>query len=500
VFTRRRKVPEFSIPTLFGKPISRAEQVKHLGVVLDSKLSWKSHIEAKLQKATAIFWQCRRAFGKSWGLSPKIISFMYKSLVLPILSYASIVWCPAVILKASLINFNSLQYFACRVSTGAMSSTPLLALESILYLPQLPTFILGTACSTAFRLKCLGAWNVHGAIVGHRKILRNYSPLIPEIDMVNDRLVTEYNFSNLFAVVYPSKESWTSQFFLNKLSESLVFYSDGSRSALSSGFGIFCPFYNLKSSGNLGPKCTIAQAELTALTHCAITALELDVKDKNIVMCTDSKSVLNSINNPLTVSKLVKDCKFFLNLLCAANRVSVMWVPGHCDIHGNEVADSLAKAGSQLSLIGPKPAIPLTFLEVKKAIRNYGLYDLKRIWLATPSCRKAKNFIKEPNINQTKYALSLKKNQLRVLVAILTGHGRFKDHFHRLGLVQDDICEDCLEESDNCIHFVCDCPAFDNVRTQIFNTRSIDVGQLSSQPWSKLVQFSKAALRFRELG
>jgi hypothetical protein len=38
----------------------------------------------------------RRAMGKSWGINPKIAIWMYKTILLPQILYASVVWWPMV--------------------------------------------------------------------------------------------------------------------------------------------------------------------------------------------------------------------------------------------------------------------------------------------------------------------------------------------------------------------------------------------------------------------
>jgi hypothetical protein len=48
-------------------------QVKYLGVILDEKLNWNSHIDHRMQRTTIAFWQCRKAIGKTWGLKPKVV-------------------------------------------------------------------------------------------------------------------------------------------------------------------------------------------------------------------------------------------------------------------------------------------------------------------------------------------------------------------------------------------------------------------------------------------
>ena len=84
-----------------------------------------------------------------------------------------------------------------------------------------------------------------------------------------------------------------------------------------------------------------------------IEALNRNTTNKNFVFCTDSKSVLYTLKNLLIVSKLVKDCIQFHNLLCSENSVTVMKVPTHCDIEGNEIADSLAKLDTGVVLNVP---------------------------------------------------------------------------------------------------------------------------------------------------
>ena len=136
---------------------------------------------------------------------------------------------------------NGLQGLACRASTGAISSTPLLALESLLSLPPLQSIIFGSVCSVAFRLRSLGASNTFETVVGHREILSCYNSLLPEIDMVNDRLLPEFKFGKLFKMVLPSRDTWLSNELIFQPNDSIVFFVDGARYETSSGIGIFCP-------------------------------------------------------------------------------------------------------------------------------------------------------------------------------------------------------------------------------------------------------------------
>ncbi len=46
--------------------------------------------------------------------------------------------------------------------------------------------------------------------------------------------------------------------------------------------------------------------------------------------------------------------------LAERNLVSLIWVPGHTDVQGNEIADELARKGSATSFVGPEPALPIT--------------------------------------------------------------------------------------------------------------------------------------------
>lgn len=51
--------------------------VKYLSLVLDSKLSWKYHLDDRLQKAQMAYAQSRRAIARTWGLFPKAIYWLY---------------------------------------------------------------------------------------------------------------------------------------------------------------------------------------------------------------------------------------------------------------------------------------------------------------------------------------------------------------------------------------------------------------------------------------
>jgi hypothetical protein len=74
LFTNNRKIGGFYNPRLFGTELRMTDQVKCLGVIVDKKLDWKVHLENRMRKAYIAYWQCWRAVGKTWRLSPKVVA------------------------------------------------------------------------------------------------------------------------------------------------------------------------------------------------------------------------------------------------------------------------------------------------------------------------------------------------------------------------------------------------------------------------------------------
>lgn len=89
LFSSKNKVEGLKIPTIKGIPIILVEFVKYLGIILDCKLNWIANIDYRLDKALIALWQCRKAYCDKWGLSPRVMFWIYKTIIRPIISYAS---------------------------------------------------------------------------------------------------------------------------------------------------------------------------------------------------------------------------------------------------------------------------------------------------------------------------------------------------------------------------------------------------------------------------
>jgi ribonuclease HI len=57
--------------------------------------------------------------------------------------------------------------------------------------------------------------------------------------------------------------------------------------------------------------------------------------------------------------------------LARHNTVQLIWVPRHEGSAGNEMADQLARTGSELPFLGPEPACGISVGVAKKAVRDW---------------------------------------------------------------------------------------------------------------------------------
>ncbi|KAF0757415.1 RNA-directed DNA polymerase from mobile element jockey, partial [Aphis craccivora] len=119
----------------------------------------------------------------------------------------------------------------------------------------------------------------------------------------------------------------------------------------SAGYAFFIPELQVSFSNNLPPSSSSFTAECYAITEAL--QLILNFASKNYLIASDSMSCsLQALNsNPFNshLSPLILRIKSLIFILNQLNyNIQFLWVPSHTGIHGNEVADNLAKSSSSL--------------------------------------------------------------------------------------------------------------------------------------------------------
>jgi hypothetical protein len=166
-FTKKRKLQEFFEPYFFGARLSLSGSVKYLAVTLDSRLTWREHVEVKVKKAGNLLWVCRRACGAGWRLGPRVVRWLYVAIVRPTVTFASLVWWPGCQTATAKRKLSKIQRLAYLGITGAIRTTPMVAMDALVGLPPLDLVIQEEARSAAHRLWSLGCWSYLHPQRGH---------------------------------------------------------------------------------------------------------------------------------------------------------------------------------------------------------------------------------------------------------------------------------------------------------------------------------------------
>ena len=151
-FTNRRKTEGLGPLKLHGKNLKMLDEVKYLGITLDSRLTWNQHLQKTIRKTQTTFAMVRRTCGKKWGLRPSMVHWLYTRVIRPSIFYGALVWWPKVIQKTTKTQLGRIQRMACLAITGAMKSTPTAAMEVLLNLTPLNLLIMAETRMALYRL------------------------------------------------------------------------------------------------------------------------------------------------------------------------------------------------------------------------------------------------------------------------------------------------------------------------------------------------------------
>ncbi|XP_075974068.1 uncharacterized protein LOC142975223 [Anticarsia gemmatalis] len=465
LFTNKRKLPDLELPKLFNTKLTLSTQVKYLGMVLDNKLNWASHIEAKTRKACIAFGQCRRMVGNKWGLNPNITLWLYTSVIRPSITYGAVVWWPRTQLTTVKTKLQSTQRLACVATTGCMKTTPSNALEYLLNLRPLDLVIQEEAQAAALRLKANGLWQQNPETT-HTKILQCILKEIPLLDAPTDKTPCHHVFDRRYNIQL--KEESKDDSGINEVR----IYTDGSKTAFGTGAGVFSNDLNIKISATLDKLNTIFQAECIGITKAAQAVAARDVRDFKIKIVSDSASMLQALQNNVITSALVLECHNALQAIARTNTVTLQWIKGHSNSMGNDAADELAKRGSNGTVLGPEPLLPIPQAQIKSWLnRNTEAKHLKE-WNNSKGCRQTKAAVPVAPKNLARNLISLKRDKIRKVIGILTGHCPLNKHLCTIGVTDSPLCRGCMEAEETPQHVLVECNsvADQRARTKILTT------------------------------
>jgi ribonuclease HI len=214
--------------------------------------------------------------------------------------------------------------------------------------------------------------------------------------------------------------------------EWLRIYTDGSFDVNKkrAGYGVYCIFFEEAT-----PMCTDSchfDAEVAAIASAAKKIAETTIfplQKEKFVILSDSVAAIQFVTKAANLHPTALLFKKSLSKIRQQNReLGLQWIPSHCDIHGNEKADFLAKSATK---VPPPPADILSFNSVKKKIKS----ALKKIFKKE----------KETNAGGKSWWGEIKKGPDKTWsrktataqFRLATGHDVLQNHLNRCKITKD---------------------------------------------------------------
>jgi len=70
-------------------------------------------VDVEVREAHDLLWACRRAHSVTWGLGPRVVHWLYVSIIRPSITFASLVWWPGCQTASVKKKLRRVQRLAC---------------------------------------------------------------------------------------------------------------------------------------------------------------------------------------------------------------------------------------------------------------------------------------------------------------------------------------------------------------------------------------------------
>ena len=489
-FCQKKKGNYDPVLKLGESTIEFVKENKFLGLIWDTKLTFKPHIQYLRKKCFKVLNIIKVLSHQEWGADTNTLLKLYQSLVRSKVDYGSIVYRNADE-KSVLKSLEVIHNQGLRLCLGAFKSSPLESLN-----------VEANVYPLKFRRRRLGLQ--YGVKVKSNKDNIAYPTIFyhtnPELyddnrnikpfayDFKHECEQANMSLHDILSTGVPSipvwdspsidvsfeltefdKRSTTSDIFLSKFREILPkydgyckIYTDGSKCNERTAAAFHSPFGT--RSFRISDSASIFTAEIQALRS-ALNFIRISWMSKFVIF-SDSKSALESINIQDSDNSLVMNTLHDIYELSKKHKVvKFCWIPSHVGIPGNEIADRAAK--SALNFATPV-LFQVPYTDKYPTIKHYISTCWQQEW--------------DNNSNQKLYEMmprvdkfnvnALKRKEQVVIHRIRIGHTRLTHSFLMEGRPNPPQCTTCNDEL-TVKHFMLHCRKYTHIRSRFYNVQNM---------------------------
>ena len=488
-YMRRRELNNIPDLTLYDQTISYSEEVKFLGVIFDTRLTLKNHSKYTKTKALKRMSILKCLSGRNCGADRITLLRLYKAMIRPILEYAcQIVDGPGTKIIESL---ESVQNASLRIATGALRTSPIMPLLIDTDTYPLRLRRMDLTLRYCMKVNCRENHPCHDLLTNRfalHAVDKSYMQRISGFplhermtfmcnelqfripaDVVSKQLsIAPWRVKHcMVRKLVQMKGGSTNDIHIqsvfhdlrNRFPSSAFIFTDGSKSPT----GVGCAFVHgvIRCRFRLPDQCSVFTAEAFAVLR-ALQYIDTNVIQRPVV-CSDSLSVMMAIKHGTSDHPVVIDIMELVHRLVQTGYdIFMLWLPGHCNIHGNELADTEAKR----AMASPEICeIQFGYKEYRPLLRQVLRTRFNTLWTNywPGTTMKA---IREVS-GRWESSIRTNRREEVILCRLRLGHTRLT-HSYLIDHSRESECEHCQCPL-SVQHILVECPEFHGARIQLFN-------------------------------
>lgn len=478
--------------TAGDEEIDLVNQYPFLGVTISADLRFREHVDKKVdvgRKRNRVL-KCMAA--KDWGCSPETQKTIYVQYIRPSIEYASPSWGPWSS-ETALGKLQAVQNEALRAIAGLTASCPVdflhletgiepirdrfaknnkLMRERHLRMPQDDPRRQLMEKKATVKLKTRQ---------GLRHATESY-PAEANFDRATTRsMYPPWRTTRLVFDKVPlekKKEEYTEEELKRRTEEKIeglwaevVMYTDGSTSGTQERGG--AGLYVQRQDGAEERLCWAAGKYCSSYgSECVAFLRALEWAEENHVMsiaiCTDSLSLHQALQRDDW-----RDADDWIGEIKETayrwgGEATVLWIPSHCGVAGNEIVDELANEGAKL----PQEGIPVTHATAKARIK-------RTKWEVTHP--RAQEIYGERRMPRVEIERKWVRKVRTLFSRLRTDHApQLKQYMYKIEGEDDPYCL-CEESEENIKHVLCHCPRLARARAMVA-IEQLEVSHMITDP------------------